>query len=111
MREQRVVRNVMNLPQRNVPRRPPTVDAIVGRSLTETAVVAIGTTLLVVGVTILALAAAGAAGDDAFASTLTALIVGLATIAISLGGARVVDRRLGDRRDCSTRPMEADRAP
>ena len=68
------------------PRRIPAID---DRSLTETAIVALGTTALIVGTILVALAATARVGGAVAA----ALFVGLATIACVLG------RRLGVRLD------------
>ena len=68
------------------PRRIPAID---DRSLTEAAIVALGTTALIVGTTLVALAATALVGGSL--AVAAALFVGLATVAFVLG------RRLGVR--------------
>ena len=85
----------------NDPRSPRRIPAVDGRSVLETALLAIGVTALFVASTLLALLAAATVRDDPSATAVVALLVGTTTVAVGIAGARRLGGRFAPDRNCS----------
>ncbi|WP_247002812.1 hypothetical protein [Halosolutus gelatinilyticus] len=76
------------------PTEPRTIESVDGRSVAEVAAIAIGTSVLLVGATTAAFAAAAAVDDDSTMAFAAALAVGIGTIAAGIVAARRIGARL-----------------